>query len=94
MHVSATEAKNKFGQMLDACQHHPVIIEKAGRRRGVLLSATQYDQLVAKAPQVPGTQTPGEKFYSEYKDWVDMQNAQVEKYGLWCDGLIPWMEPT
>ncbi len=97
MHVSATEAKNKFGQMLDACQHHPVIIEKAGRRRGVLMSAAQYDQLVAKTPDFPkvlSSQSAGEKFYSEYKDWVDMQNAQVEKYGLWCDGLIPWMEPT
>jgi prevent-host-death family protein len=82
MHVSSTEAKNKFGQMLDECQHHPVIIEKAGRRRGVLMSAAQYDQLVAKAPQVPGTQTPGEKFYSEYKDWVDMQNDLVEKFGV------------
>ena len=94
MHVSATEAKNKFGQMLDECQHHPVIIEKAGRRRGVLMSAAQYDQLVAKAPRVAGTQTPGEKFYSEYKDWVDMQNAHVEKHGLWCDGLVPWLEPN
>jgi prevent-host-death family protein len=82
MHVSSTEAKNKFGQMLDECQHHPVIIKKAGRRRGVLMSAAQYDQLVAKAPQVPGTQTPGEKFYSEYKDWVDMQNDLVEKFGV------------
>ena len=94
MHVSATEAKNKVGQMLDECQHHPVIIEKAGRRRGVLMSAAQYDQLVAKPPPVPGAQTPGEKFYAEYKEWVDMQNEMVEKHGLWCDGLVSWMEPN
>lgn len=93
MHVSATEAKNKFGQMLDDCQHQPVIIEKAGRRRGVLMSAAQYDQLVAKASRAAGTQTAGDKFYSEYKEWVDIQNAHVEKHGLWCDGLVPWMEP-
>ncbi len=90
MHVSATEAKNKFGQMLDECQHSPVVIEKAGRRRGVLLSATQYDQLVAKAPQVPGTPTPGEKFYSEYKDWVDMQNDLVEKSGVFGEEYRVW----
>jgi prevent-host-death family protein len=90
MHVSSTEAKNKFGQMLDECQHHPVIIEKAGRRRGVLMSAAQYDQLVAKAPQVPGTQTPGEKFYSEYKDWVDMQNDLVEKFGVFGEEYRVW----
>ncbi len=90
MHVSATEAKNKFGKMLDACQHSPVVIEKAGRRRGVLLSATQYDQLVAKAPQVPGTPTPGEKFYSEYKDWVDMQNELVAKSGIFGEEYRVW----
>ena len=86
--------------MLDECQHQPVIIEKAGRPRGVLMSAKQYAQLVAKAspalqvPAVLNTQTPGEKFYSEYKDWVDMQNAHVEKHGLWCDGLVAWTEPN
>ena len=93
MFVSATEAKNKFGQMLDECQHHPVIIKKAGRRRGVLMSAAQYDQLVAKASQVPGVpghQTPGEKFYSEYKDWVDMQNDLVAKCGVFGEEYRVW----
>ena len=90
MHVSATEAKNKFGQMLDECQHHPVIIEKAGRRRGVLMSAAQYDQLVAKPPPVPGAQTPGEKFYAEYKEWVDMQNELVEKHGVFGEEYRVW----
>ena len=90
MHVSATEAKNKFGQMLDECQHRPVIIEKAGRRRGVLMSAAQYDQLVAKPPPVPGAQTPGEKFYAEYKEWVDMQNEMVEKHGVFGEEYRVW----
>ena len=90
MNVSATEAKNKFGQMLDECQHHPVIIEKAGRRHGVLMSAKLYDQLVAKAPQAPGTQTSGEKFYSEYKDWVDMQNDLVAKFGVFGEEYRVW----
>lgn len=90
MHVSATEAKNKFGQMLDACQHHPVIIEKAGRRHGVLMSARHYDQLVAKAPEAPGNQTSGEKFYSEYKDWVDMQNDLVAKFGVFGEEYRVW----
>ena len=90
MHVSATEAKNKFGQMLDECQHRPVIIEKAGRRRGVLMSAAQYDQLVAKPPQAAGAQTPGEKFYAEYKEWVDMQNEMVEKHGVFGEEYRVW----
>ena len=96
MNVSATEAKNKFGHMLDECQHQPIIIEKAGRPRGVLLSAKQYAQLVAKASpalQVPAalnTQTPGEKFYSEYKDWVDMQNDLVAKFGVFGEEHRVW----
>ena len=79
MHVCATEAKNKFGQMLDECLHRPANIEKAGRRRSVLMSAAHYDQLVAKPPRAPGAQTPGEKFYAEYKEWVDMQNKRPRK---------------
>jgi hypothetical protein len=37
MQVTATEAKNRFGQMLDAAQAGPVIIEKSGRRHSGLL---------------------------------------------------------
>ncbi len=93
MHVSATEAKNKFGKMLDECQHSPVVIEKAGRRRGVLMSAKQYDQLVAKTPDSPkvlGSESAGEKFYSEYKDWVDMQNELVAKSGIFGEEYRVW----
>ncbi|MDR1969190.1 MAG: type II toxin-antitoxin system Phd/YefM family antitoxin [Burkholderiaceae bacterium] len=39
MQVTATQAKNWFGQVLDARQRSPVVIAKAGRRHGVLLSA-------------------------------------------------------
>lgn len=93
MNISATEAKNKFGQMLDACQHHPVIIEKAGRRHGVLMSAKQYDQLVAKTsgrPEVRTGQSAGDLFYSEYKDWVDMQNDLVAHYGVFGEEHRVW----
>ena len=93
MRVSATEAKNKFGQMLDEFQHHPVVIEKAGRRHGVLMSAKQYDQLLAKAPdasKVSGGQSAGERFYAEYKDWVDMQNELVAKFGVFGEEYRVW----
>ena len=93
MHVSATEAKNKFGQMLDECQHHPVIIEKSGHRHSVLMSAKQYDQLVAKTsgkPKAPNGQSAGDRFYSEYKDWVDMQNDLVEQHGVFGEEYRVW----
>ena len=47
MEVTATEAKNRLGQMLEHCQREPVMIEKSGRRHSVLISAAMYDALVA-----------------------------------------------
>ena len=37
MIVTATEAKNRLGQMLEHARLEPVFIEKAGRRHSVLL---------------------------------------------------------
>ena len=51
MEVTATEAKNRLGQMLEHAQREPVIIEKSGRRHSVLLSAAAYDALVAAQRQ-------------------------------------------
>ena len=48
VNVSATEAKNKLGQVLDRAQTEPVFIEKGGRRHSVVLSVAQYEELLAK----------------------------------------------
>lgn len=92
MEVTATEAKNRLGQMLEHCQREPVVIEKSGRRHSVLISAAQYDALVAgqQRPLPRGSPDPGREFYEKYKDWVDETNARVEKYGLWNDELRVW----
>jgi prevent-host-death family protein len=84
MHVTATEAKNRLGQMLEHCQREPVTIEKSGRRHSVLLSAAQYDALVAQSAgrAAGGASSPGRAFYREHKAWVDEQNALVEQYGI------------
>jgi len=52
--MSATDAKNKFGQMLDMAQAEPVRIQKNGRDVAVVLSAEQYAALQASgsAPRV------------------------------------------
>jgi prevent-host-death family protein len=85
MQITATEAKNRFGHMLDACQHDPVVIEKAGRRHGVLLSAQSYDalmaQLQAPPPAPSADMSAGDRFYAQYKDWVDMMNVMVAEVG-------------
>jgi prevent-host-death family protein len=48
-HVTATEAKNRFGEMLEMSALEAVVIEKNGRDVAVLLSKTEYDRL-AKQP--------------------------------------------
>lgn len=52
--MNATDAKNKFGQVLEMAQAEPVRIQKNGRDVAVVLSPEQYQALVAdsNAPRV------------------------------------------
>jgi len=43
--IAAKEAKNNFGEMMDAVQHEPVTIEKHGRPVAVVMSAREYKEL-------------------------------------------------
>ncbi|MDE0446155.1 MAG: type II toxin-antitoxin system Phd/YefM family antitoxin [Spirochaetaceae bacterium] len=43
--IAAREAKNRFGQLLDAAQRSPVSVTKNGRAVTVMLSTELYDQL-------------------------------------------------
>lgn len=98
MSVTATEAKNRFGQLLDQAQRGPVFIEKSGRRHSVLLSADEYDRLVAAARPAPAATEPAPApmppeavaFYEKYKDWVDLQNEHCEKYGVFGEEYRQW----
>lgn len=90
MRVSATEAKNRLGQMLEHCQREPVVIEKSGRRHSVLLSVALYDALVAGQRQAVPPADPGRAFYAQYKDWVDEQNRLVEQHGMPGEEFRPW----
>jgi antitoxin Phd len=47
MDITATELKNRLGQYLDAAETEPVIIEKSGRKKSVLISHDMYMNLVA-----------------------------------------------
>jgi len=44
--ITATDAKNKFGQVLEMAQAEPVRIQKNGRDVAVVLSPEQYSALV------------------------------------------------
>jgi prevent-host-death family protein len=92
MEVTATEAKNRLGQMLEHCQREPVVIEKSGRRHSVLISAAHYDALVAAQAVTLATRQsdPGRAFYEQHKDWVDQMNAELDGQGLWNDALRVW----
>ena len=52
--MTATDAKNKFGQVLEMAQAEPVRIQKNGRDVAVVLSPEQYNALVEQsaAPKV------------------------------------------
>ena len=52
--ITATEAKNKFGQVLEMAQAEPVRIQKNGRDVAIVLSPEQYGALIAEqnAPRV------------------------------------------
>jgi prevent-host-death family protein len=94
MEVTATQAKNRLGQMLEHAQREPVFIGKSGRRHSVLLSAEHYDALLAAASAPKAVRRaagdPGRAFYEKYKDWVDLQNEHFEKHGVFGEDFRPW----
>lgn len=91
MNLTATDAKNRFGQVLEQAQKRPVFIEKAGRRHSVVMSVELYDRLVnAKAPAATDVSEEGRQFYEKYKDWVDMQNQLVEQHGVFGEEYRVW----
>jgi antitoxin Phd len=47
MDITATELKTRLGQYLDAAETEPVIIEKSGRKKSVLMSHAMYERLIA-----------------------------------------------
>ncbi len=43
--ITATEASNRFGQLLDTARLEPVTIEKQGRGVAVMLSSEEYQRM-------------------------------------------------
>lgn len=52
--INATDAKNRFGQLLEMAQVEPVHVQKNGRDVGVVISPEQYERLLesSSAPKV------------------------------------------
>ncbi|MES2413292.1 MAG: type II toxin-antitoxin system Phd/YefM family antitoxin [Pseudomonadota bacterium] len=49
--VSALEAKNRLGQILDAAQREPVTITRHGRPYVVVIAVDDYEALLAGSPE-------------------------------------------
>ena len=45
--LAASQAKNKFGELLDLARREPVQIEKKGRKVAVVMSVEEYDRLTS-----------------------------------------------
>ncbi|MBF0155129.1 MAG: type II toxin-antitoxin system Phd/YefM family antitoxin [Magnetococcales bacterium] len=55
--ISARDAKNGFGHLIDLSRAEPVAIEKYGRPVVVVMAIEEYDRLVKASGEEP---TPGE----------------------------------
>lgn len=89
MIVTATEAKNLLGQVLEQAQSKPVFIKKAGRPHSVVISSKRYAELL----EVEAGRSMAERkreFNERYKDWIAEQNERFERRGLWNDEFRSW----
>ena len=89
MKISATDAKNRLGQVLEEAQRAPVFIEKAGRRHSVVISSERYEQLLRVASHESLAQRR-RRFNEQYRDWIASQHKEFDANGLWNDGMRVW----
>ena len=47
VNITATELKNRLGRYLDMAETNPVLVEKSGRPKSVLISHEMYKQFIA-----------------------------------------------
>ncbi len=75
--VSAKDAKNRFGELMDTVQREPVSIEKHGRPVAVVLSEVAYEKMklehlqamlaVGEAQLDRGEGIDGKEFFDELR---------------------------
>jgi len=89
LQVTATEAKNRFGQICAQAKHEPVFIEKSGRIDSVVVSLEQFEALQRNTPSASAAHRR-RTFNAQYRDWIAQQNQHFEQHGVWCDGIVAW----
>ena len=70
--MQASEAKNRFGELLEASATEPVVIRKNGRDIRVVLSTEEYERLVGANSVDPKVQTSLER---SMKRWNKVYEA-------------------
>ena len=75
--ITAKDAKNLFGELMDTVQREPVTIKKHGRPVAVVLSEVEYEQMklerlramlaVGEAQLDRGAGIDGEEFFEELR---------------------------
>jgi prevent-host-death family protein len=60
--MSAREAKNAFGLMIDTARAEPVLIEKHGRGVVMVIAVEEYERMSASRRRIGGRQTTKRKF--------------------------------
>ncbi|MGE8452585.1 MAG: hypothetical protein ACN6OP_18585 [Pseudomonadales bacterium] len=89
MHLTTTEARNRFGSLCTQAKRGPVFAEKAGQIDTVILSIEHYMALQARHDQA-GRAARKKAFEAEYGEWIAAQNARVEAHGIPGADLRPW----
>jgi prevent-host-death family protein len=57
-HISAREAKNRFGRLIDDARAAPVAVEKHGRPVVVVLAFEEYERLTETARNIKNGNSP------------------------------------
>jgi len=73
-HISATDAKQSFGALIDSAQHAPVIIERQKRAIAALVSIADYERLTRLNVK-------------EFQDFRRNVASKAEMRGLTQEGL-------
>ena len=93
MNLTATDAKNRLGHVLESAQREPVFIDKSGRRHSVVISAARYEELLRaeQGRSVDGSmEARRQRFNEQYKDWIEEQNRRVHEQGVWNTEFRRW----
>jgi prevent-host-death family protein len=80
MRITATDAKNRFGQVCSEAKRAPVIVERDGRPDTVIVSYEQW--LKATRPSPSEQRRRRSVFADEHREWLAAYRAQVEEHGV------------